>query len=49
MAHRDPDAGARRDHRNAFSADATSAGDAEAKMLNRLPRARSMMIAGYRP
>jgi hypothetical protein len=38
-----------RDHRNAFNAEATSAGDAEARMLIRLPRARSMTMAGCGP
>ncbi len=48
VPHRDPHPRARRDHRRAFSAEATSAGGAEAKMLIRLPRARSMTIAGCR-
>jgi hypothetical protein len=42
----DPDAGWNRDHRSARSAAVTKAGDAEAEMLTRPPRANSTMITG---
>jgi len=46
VPHRDPDPRDRWDHLNAFRAAPNSAGDADAKMLTFLPRARSMIIAG---
>ncbi len=46
VAERDPHPRARWDHHNPFSAAVTSAGDAAAKTLSRLPRGRSMIIAG---
>jgi hypothetical protein len=49
VAHGDPHPRARRDHRSAFSVAAASAGDAEAKMLTRLPRSSSMTMAGAVP
>src|SRR5690606_13883251 len=47
VAHRDPHPHARGDHRSAFRAAVTCPGDAAAKMLTRLPRARSTTIAGW--
>ena len=46
VAHRDPYPRPRRDHRSAFNAAAAKDGGADAKMLTRLPRASSTIIAG---
>lgn len=46
VAHGDPYPHTRRDHRSTLKAADTCAGDADAKTLTRLPRARSMIGTG---